>query len=218
MKQAVGIMGGTFDPIHVGHLIAAEEARRRFRLARVIFIPNGRPPHKKEYEVSPAQTRCEMLVLATASNPAFEVSRIEVDRPGPSYAVDTVGEIKRQIGEDTPVYFIMGADAMVEIATWHEPERLAGMCEFIAVMRPGYNAQRLERALGPDFMARARLLQIPDVDISSTEIRRRAGSGESLRYLTPEAVVRYIESRRLYRKMPVRSSVATPGDPPGADR
>jgi nicotinate-nucleotide adenylyltransferase len=218
MKHAVGIMGGTFDPIHFGHLVAAEEARRCFRLARVIFIPNGRPPHKKEYGVSPAQTRCDMLVLATASNPAFEVSRIEVDRPGPSYAVDTVGEIKRQVGDDTPLYFITGADAIVELTTWHEPARLAEMCEFIAVMRPGYDLQRLERALRPDFMARTRLLQIPGVDISSTEIRRRAGSGESLRYLTPEAVVRYIESRRLYREMPVRSSVATAGDPPGADR
>ena len=211
-------MGGTFDPIHFGHLIAAEEARRRFHLARVIFIPNGHPPHKKEYGVSPARTRCELVVLATASNPAFEVSRIEVDRPGPSYAVDTVGEIKRQVGEDTPLYFITGADAMVEIATWHEPERLAGMCEFIAVMRPGYDVQRLEGALGPDFMARTRVLHIPGVDISSTEVRRRAGSGESLRYLTPEPVVRYIESRSLYRKTSVRSSVATPGDPPGADR
>ena len=218
MKQAVGIMGGTFDPIHFGHLVAAEEARLRFRLAPVIFIPNGRPPHKKEYDVSPAQRRYEMVVLATASNPAFEVSLIEVDRPGPSYAVDTVEEIKRQIGEDTPLYFITGADAIVEIATWHQPERLAGMCEFIAVMRPGYDVQRLERALGSDFMARTCVLQIPGVNTSSTEIRRRAGSGESLRYLTPEPVVRYIESRHLYREMPVPASMATPGDPPSEER
>ncbi|MCJ7752678.1 MAG: nicotinate-nucleotide adenylyltransferase, partial [Armatimonadetes bacterium] len=120
--------------------------------------------------------------------------------------------------EDTPLYFITGADAIVEITTWHEPARLAELCEFIAVMRLGYDVQRMERALPPDFMARTRLLQIPGVDISSTEVRRRAGSGESLRYLTPEPVVQFIESRHLYREMPVRSSVATPGDPPSADR
>jgi len=217
MRNAVGIMGGTFDPIHFGHLIAAEEARRRFRLDRVIFIPNGRPPHKKDYPVSPGDARHDMVVLATASNPSFEVSRIEVDRPGPSYAVDTVDQIARQVGADTTLFFITGADAIVEITTWREPERLADICQFIAVLRPGYDARRLERALPPEFMARTRILQIPGVDISSTELRRRAGSGESLRYLTPEPVVRYIENRHLYREMSVRSSAATPDDPPCGD-
>jgi len=211
-------MGGTFDPIHVGHLVAAEEARLRFRLARVIFVPNGRPPHKKQYEVTPAQARYEMVVLGTASNPGFEVSRIELDRPGPSYAVDTVRQIDEQLGPDTTLHFITGADAMLEFTTWHQPARLAEMCQFIAVMRPGYDVQRLERALGPDLMARTRVLRIPGVDISSTELRRRAGSGESLRYLTPEPVVRYIESRHLYVKMHARSSLATPGGPSSADR
>ncbi|HUU53867.1 MAG TPA: nicotinate-nucleotide adenylyltransferase [Armatimonadota bacterium] len=218
MKEAVGIMGGTFDPIHFGHLVAAEEARVRFRLARVIFVPNGRPPHKKEYKVTPAEARYEMVVLATASNPAFEVSRVEVDRPGPSYAVDTVGEIEKQLGGDTPLYFITGADAMLEFMTWHEPGRLAGRCQFIAVMRPGYEMERLERALGQDLMARTRMLRVPGVDISSTELRRRAGSGESLRYLTPGPVVRYIEAHHLYGKMGVGSSSATPGDSLGGDR
>lgn len=217
MANAVGIMGGTFDPIHFGHLIAAEEARRCFHLDRVIFIPNGRPPHKTDYPVSPAGARHDMVVLATASNPAFEVSRIEVDRPGPSYAVDTVEQIASQVGTDTPLFFITGADAIVEIATWHDPERLAEMCEFIAVLRPGYDVERLERTLPPHFMARTRVLRIPGVDISSTELRRRAGSGESLRYLTPEPVARYIENRHLYAEVPVRSSAATPDGPPCAD-
>jgi len=199
VRKAVGIMGGTFDPIHYGHLMAAEEAHTRFGLAKVVFVPNGIPPHKKDYEVTAAESRYEMVVLATASNPIFEASRIEVDRPGPSYSVDTVERLRQELEPDARVYFITGADAMLDLMSWHEPRRLSTLCEFIAVVRPGYDLRQLENALGAEFMARTRVLSIPGVDISSTELRRRAGSDESLRYLTPPAVIRYIETKGLYR-------------------
>lgn len=198
MADALGIMGGTFDPIHLGHLVAAEEARVRFRLDRVIFVPNGRPPHKKDYPVTPPERRCEMVVLAVASNPAFEPSRIEIDRPGPSYAVDTVTQLRGRLGPDAKLYFITGADAILEILTWRQPHRLAESCEFIAVTRPGHDLRRLEKALPRDLLARIHVLRVPGLDISSTELRRRAGIGESLRYLTPQAVVRYIAAYGLY--------------------
>ncbi len=198
MGEALGIMGGTFDPIHYGHLVAAEEARVRFKLERVIFVPNGRPPHKKDYAVTAAERRYEMTFLATANNARFETCRIELDREGPSYSVDTVAQFRHRFGSDTRLYFITGADAMLEFMTWHDPHRLADMCEFIAVVRPGYDIRRLEEALGRRVMARCRVLETPGVDISSTELRRRAASGESLRYLTPPAVERYIGGCRVY--------------------
>ncbi len=215
MAQSIGIMGGTFDPIHFGHLAAAEEARRRFGLGRLIFIPNGQPPHKKEYAVSPAEARYEMVVLATASNPAFETSRIEVDRPGPSYSADTLEWLRGSLGAEAKLYFITGADAMLEIMTWHEPERLARTCEFIAVMRPGYDLGPLKKAVVPDLLARTHVLEAPGVEVSSTELRRRAGAGESLRYLTPPAVISYIAERGLYA--PERGNVAGGTDPGGGD-
>jgi nicotinate-nucleotide adenylyltransferase len=192
-------MGGTFDPIHYGHLAAAEEARARFRLDRVIFVPNRHPPHKQERAVSPAEMRYEMVVLATALNPAFEASRIEVDRPGPSYSADTMERFRELLGPPVRLYFITGADAVSEIMTWHDPQRLARTCEFVAVMRPGHDLAALERALSPALRARTHVLEAPGVAVSSSELRRRAAAGESLRYLTPPAVVSYIESKGLYR-------------------
>jgi nicotinate-nucleotide adenylyltransferase len=193
-------MGGTFDPIHFGHLVAAEEARVRFSLDRVVFVPNGHPPHKKPYVVTPAERRYEMVVLATASNPSFETSRIEIDRPGPSYSVDTVRAFRGQFGAGAKLYFVTGVDALIEIGTWHEPAKLLELCELIAVTRPGYMAERLRAALAPEVLARTHLLDIPRVDVSSTELRERSAAGQPLRYLTPEPVVRYIEARGLYRQ------------------
>jgi nicotinate-nucleotide adenylyltransferase len=198
MKQAVGIMGGTFDPIHFGHLAAAEAARTRFRLSRVIFLPNRHPPHKPDYLPAPPERRCDMVLLATASNPDFAVSRLELDRPGPSYSVDTLAALAQQLGPDTQCHFILGADAVLDLLTWRDPERLAQTCRFLAVSRPGYDLARLHQALTPDLLARTDVLQVPGLDLSSTELRRRAASGESLRYLTPQAVVRYIAHHRLY--------------------
>lgn len=198
VAEAVGIMGGTFDPIHFGHLAAAEEARVRFGLSRVIFVPNGDPPHKKAYQVTPAEQRYEMVVLATASNGWFETSRIEVERKGPSYSADTMGAFRQQFGAEARLYFITGFDAIVEMLTWHQPERLAGTCEFIAVTRPGYQGRRLEEALTAELLVRTHTLNVPGVAISSTEMRQRAAEGLSLRYLTPYPVVRYIADRGLY--------------------
>jgi len=198
VASALGMMGGTFDPIHCGHLAAAEEARARFQLDRVVFVPSGQPPHKKEYPVTAAECRYDMVRLAVGSHPDFEVSRVEVDRPGPSYAVDTVRTLRAQLDPETRLYFITGADAILEMLTWRSPEELAKSCDFIAVTRPGYDLGRLEQALGVLPGARVHLLNAPGVDISSTDIRQRVRRGDSLRYLVPTPVVRYIAAHGLY--------------------
>jgi nicotinate-nucleotide adenylyltransferase len=199
MSAAVAIMGGTFDPIHLGHLLAAEEAWLRFTLDRVVFVPNREPPHKHDYSVSAVEHRFAMVTLATASNPHFEVSRLEIDRPGPSYTADTMRHFRERLGAEARLYFITGADAMMETVAWHQPEEIARVCEFIAVTRPGYDLGKLPPAwLGPQ--ARVHTLPIPGLDISSTELRRRAAAGESLRYLVPPCVARYVEVNRLYHE------------------
>ncbi|MFA0756452.1 MAG: hypothetical protein YPKNTGVA_001973 [Candidatus Fervidibacter sp.] len=190
-------MGGTFDPIHYGHLVAAEEARHRFGLACVMFVPCGQPPHKKTYAVTPAEHRYAMTLLATASNPHFVVSRLEIDRPGPSYSVDTVRLLRQQF-PDAELFFITGADAVLEILTWKDSDELIGLCRFIAVTRPGYDLQQLER-LPAHYLERIMPLAIPGVDISSTLIRERVRRGEPIRYLTPDAVCDYIAKHGLYR-------------------
>ncbi len=192
-------MGGTFDPIHYGHLIAAEEARSRFKLDEVVFIPCGQPAHKKPYAVTPAEDRYAMVVLAIASNPWFTVSRLEVDRPGPSYAIDTIRQLKEQLGPEAEVFFITGADAILEIATWHDNGSLLRECQFIAAPRPGSDLRRLEEALGRERAALVQTLHLPCVEISSTDIRARVAAGDSIRYLTPEPVESYIVKRHLYR-------------------
>lgn len=204
MRQGLGIMGGTFDPIHLGHLVAAEEARVRFSLSGVVFVPNRLPPHKKGYEVTPAEQRYDMVRLATASNPAFETSRIELDRPGPSYTIDTLDAVRREVGADVPLFFITGADAVRELLTWRSPKEIVQRCRLIAVTRPGSDLGRLAEALGPELMGAIEVLDMPGLDISSTELRRRAAAGASLRYLTPQPVVRYIEVYGLYRGRPQR--------------
>jgi nicotinate-nucleotide adenylyltransferase len=197
----LAIMGGTFDPIHYGHLIAAEEARQRFELDRVVFVPCGTPAHKKSYEVTPPEHRYVMVALATASNSAFSVSREELERAGPSYAIDTIRRFRRAGAPDAELFFITGADAILEIGTWHENGRLLEECRFIAVTRPGYDLGRLGRELGDERARLIEVLHVPGIDISSTEIRARAGEGRSLRYLTPDVVVQYIEQHGLYSRV-----------------
>lgn len=196
--KRIGIMGGTFDPIHVGHLVAAEEARVRFALDRVMFVPCGEPPHKKDYRVTDREHRYAMTVSATSTNPAFEVSRIEIDRPGPSYTVDTLREL-READPQSSSYFITGADGILAVLTWRDPRELVQFCEFIAVTRPGYDLGELEQALGPQLMQHVHLLSIPGIDISSTEIRRRVAAGLPVKYLTPLEVEAYIIEQGLYR-------------------
>ena len=198
MEQAVGIIGGTFDPIHFGHLLAAEEARLRFRLDRVVFVPNREPPHKRTYPVTPAEHRFAMVTLGTASNPHFDASRVEIERPGPSYTVDTMRHFRERLGQACRLYFVTGADAMLETVTWRSPEEISRLCEFIAVTRPGYDIDRVACANLPP-QTRLHALQIPGLEISSTDLRGRAARGEPLRYLVPSAVARYIATHRLYR-------------------
>lgn len=195
-------MGGTFDPIHYGHLAAAEEARQQFGLERVVFVPNGQPPHKQGHAIISGEHRYAMAVLATASNPWFEASRMEVDRAGPCYTVDTMREFRRRLGSGAALFFITGVDAILELSTWREPRRLAELCEFIAVARPGYEADARVEAVAGEVGARIHLLRAAGVAVSSTELRRRAATGRSLRHLTPGPVAGYIEAHRLYRGGP----------------
>jgi len=201
MPESVGVMGGTFDPIHFGHLAAAEEARVRLGLARVVFVPNGQPPHKAGYVVTAAEHRYNMVVLGIAGNPHFEASRVEIDRSGPSYAVDTVKSLAGRLPADTRMYFITGADAILELLTWRDPEQLAQVCEFVAVARPGYDLDDIRRALGEELSRRVHYLDIDGLATSSTGLRKRAAEGLSLRYLTPDPVAGYVVSHGLYREL-----------------
>ncbi|MBO8141865.1 MAG: nicotinate-nucleotide adenylyltransferase [Firmicutes bacterium] len=201
LGRRLGVMGGTFDPIHYGHLVTAEAAAEEFDLEQVIFVPAGQPPHKPPGAVSDAGHRYLMTVLATLANPRFAVSRVDIERPGPSYTVDTLRELRRQFGSGVELYFITGADAMLQILQWKDPESLFELCHFIAATRPGYGLSRLEKVLGPTALRhRDRILplQVPALAISSTDIRRRVREGRSVRYLLPDAVAHYIAKSGLY--------------------
>ena len=196
----VGILGGTFDPIHYGHLVAGEEARCTMGLERVLFVPSARPPHKMEYPVTPPDVRVEMVRLAIADNPYFELSTVEIDRPGLSYSVDTIGVLQEQLGPEARLYFILGEDALADLPTWHQPERLLELCQLIAVNRPGYHSfslRLLERQL-PGVERRVHPVRIPELAIWSTELRARVASGLPIRYLVPDAVHAYIYQHGLY--------------------
>jgi nicotinate-nucleotide adenylyltransferase len=196
-ERRIGIMGGTFDPIHHGHLVAAEEARWQFRLDQVLFIPTGRP-WQKPVGVSAAEDRYQMTVIATASNPAFAVSRIEIDHPGPTYTVDTVRRLRSELEPGTRLYFITGADAVLHILTWKDGKEVLELAELIAATRPGYELSKLAEQL-PSVTARVHPMEIPMLAISSTEIRARVARGAPIQYLVPEGVARYVDSRGLYR-------------------
>ena len=199
--QRLGLMGGTFDPIHYGHMLMAEEARQAFALDDVVFVPNGRPAHKKAYLVSSPEERYAMTLLATGSNPCFSASRIEIERPGPSYTIDTLREFRRLYPDLDALYFITGADAVLEILTWHEYDKLAAECQFIAVTRPGFVLERLSEIADASFLDRVHFLPIPRLEISSTDIRKRVREGRSIKYLTPETVETYIRQQGLYQAL-----------------
>jgi len=194
----LGIMGGTFDPIHYGHLAAAEEARVAFGLDRVTFIPCRQPPHKKDYPVTDPEHRYAMTVTATCANPHFVASRIELERPGPSYTLDTLRAL-RDAHPQAELYFVTGADAVRELLTWREPQQLVALCRLVAVTRPGYDLAGLERDLG-ELARGVAPLEAPGVNISSTQIRERVAQGRSIKYLTPAAVETYIAKHGLYRE------------------
>lgn len=203
--KRIGVMGGTFDPIHYGHLFAAEEARCRFKLDEVVFVPTGNPPHKEQGPNLPAESRFLMTVMATADNPNFRVSRIETDRVGISYTLDTLRELRAEYGKNTVMYFITGADAILEIMTWKEPEQILEECCIIAATRLGYDLARLEKALPPAERKRRKtdprviVMEIPALAISSTDIRERMAARRPIRYLVPESVVQFISKKGFYR-------------------
>ncbi|MDQ6688246.1 MAG: nicotinate-nucleotide adenylyltransferase [Actinomycetota bacterium] len=188
-------MGGTFDPIHHGHLVAASEVQSWFDLEEVVFVPTGQPWQKTRREVSPAEHRYLMTVIATASNPRFTVSRVDIDRGGPTYTIDTLGDL-RQTTPDAQFYFITGADALADIFTWRDADELFELAHFVGCTRPGFSMSpgTLE-GMPPE---RVTILEIPALAISSTECRERRRKGEPVWYLVPDGVVQYIAKHNLY--------------------
>jgi nicotinate-nucleotide adenylyltransferase len=195
--RRLGVMGGTFDPIHYGHLVTAEEALVQFSLDEVVFVPTGQPWMKEGGDVSPPEDRYLMTVIATASNPRFSVSRVEIDRDGPTYTVDTLRALAA-MNRDAELYFITGADAIFEIFDWKDPDEVLHLAHFIAATRPGYDLRRFEtrsERKQPNVSA----MNIPALAISSTDVRERVRDGRPIRYLLPEGVKSYIEKSGLYR-------------------
>ncbi len=198
----IGIMGGTFNPIHNAHLLIAEDVREKANLDRVLFIPSGMPPHKPDSEVIEAGHRFEMVKRAVAGNRYFEASGIELDADGYSYTINTLCELRRIYGTDAGIYFIVGADVVPELVTWREFDKVFRLCEFIAVLRPGFSKDvfmlRMSR-LQSEYGAAIHPVESRLIDISSTDIRQRCQNGRSIKYLVPEAVEEYIIENGLYR-------------------
>ena len=190
-------MGGTFDPIHHGHLVAASEVAGRFDLDEVVFVPTGQPWQKAERQVSAGEDRYLMTVIATASNPRFTVSRVDIDRPGMTYTVDTLRDIRAERGDDVDLYFITGADALAQILTWRDAERLFDLAHFVGCTRPGVELASPAIAQLPQ--DRVTLMEIPALAISSTDCRERVGEREPIWYLVPDGIVQYIAKRGLYQ-------------------
>jgi nicotinate-nucleotide adenylyltransferase len=192
--QRIGVMGGTFDPIHHGHLVAASEVGHRFSLDEVIFVPTGRPWQKEDREVSAAEDRYLMTVIATASNPRFSVSRVDIDRPGETYTIDTLRDLRDERGPDAEFFFITGADALARMISWRDADELFKLAHFVGCTRPGH---RLKPAGLPD--EQVSLIEVPALAISSTVCRERVRSGNPIWYLVPDGIVQYIAKRGLYR-------------------
>lgn len=198
----IGLMGGTFDPIHVGHLVAAEEARQQFSLDYVIFVPAGIPPHKEYENITLPEHRHLMTTLAVMSNPSFIVSRFEIEQNKPTYTIDTVKHFAGSQNPEPNLYFITGADAIMEIYTWKSYEELLSICTFIAVTRSGYSLRHFHETLDrncPRLKHKIHLLEIPALAVSSTYIREKVVLGKTIKYLTPESVEQYIKKFELYR-------------------
>jgi nicotinate-nucleotide adenylyltransferase len=193
--RRIGVMGGTFDPVHHGHLVAASEVGHNFALDEVIFVPTGQPYQKDYRPVSPAEDRYLMTVIATASNPRFSVSRVDIDRPGPTYTIDTLRDLRAAAGPQDELFFITGADALSLMLTWHDVDELFTLAHFVGCTRPGH---RLSEAGLPD--GKVSLVEIPALAISSSECRARVEADEPIWYLVPDGVVQYIAKRNLYAK------------------
>ena len=196
----IGVLGGTFDPVHLGHLAIAEEARARLNLDEVIFMLAGQPWMKKDVPISPAEHRLKMLKLALSGKPYFKISTAEIKRTGLSYSVDTVAELRKKLGADAEIFFIVGWDSLAGLPRWREPARLISMCRFAAVPRPGYSrpdVKAMESAI-PGLSQRVLMLDKPEIAISATEIRERVRRGLPISHLVPEPVESYIKEHRLY--------------------
>jgi len=193
--QRIGVMGGTFDPIHHGHLVAASEVAASFDLDEVVFVPTGAPWQKVERAVSLAEDRYLMTVIATASDPRFSVSRVDIDRNGPTYTLDTLRDLQAAYPAAGQLYFITGADALSQLLTWRDVDALFALAHFVGVTRPGHVLADPGLPSGE-----VSLVEVPALAISSTEIRDRVTSGRPIDYLVPEGVARYIGKRGLYRR------------------
>jgi nicotinate-nucleotide adenylyltransferase len=193
MQRKIGVMGGTFDPVHHGHLVAASEVAHRFNLDEVLFVPTGQPWQKSAKSVSPAEDRYLMTVIATASNPRFGTSRVDIDRGGPTYTADTLRDLAATM-PDAELFFITGADALSQILSWRKVDELFELAHFVGVTRPGYE-------LGDEHLPEGSvtLVEVPALAISSTECRRRVSEGRPVWYLVPDGVVQYISKRCLYQ-------------------
>lgn len=201
MARRIGVFGGTFDPIHVGHLVVAENCWFQLQLETVLFVPAGNPSHKRWRAVSASADRVAMVELAIAGNPHFRLSYVDVDRAEPTYSVDTLRLLRDQLGASADLFFIIGGDSLIDLPSWRDPDQLIDLCQIVAVNRPGYPPFDLERldAQIPGASSRIQEIVIPDLDIAASELRRRVLLGEPIRYLVPDAVEHYIRKHGLYR-------------------
>ncbi|SDT47819.1 nicotinate-nucleotide adenylyltransferase [Jiangella sp. DSM 45060] len=191
--KRLGVMGGTFDPIHHGHLVAASEVQHWFHLDEVVFVPTGQPWQKTGRDVTPAEDRYLMTVIATASNPVFSVSRVDINRAGPTYTVDTLRDLRAQYGDDTELFFITGADALGQILSWRDHDELFDLAHFVGCTRPGHDLSAVGLPEG-----KVTLVEVPALAISSSECRQRVAGDEPIWYLVPDGIVQYINKRGLY--------------------
>jgi nicotinate-nucleotide adenylyltransferase len=201
MNERVGVMGGTFDPIHLGHLILAEQARATLGLGRVLFVPAGEPWRKAGRRIAPVADRVAMVEAALAGDPYFDVSRVESERRGPSYTADTLAVLQAQLGPAAELFFILGQDALADLPFWHEPARIVARARLAVGARAGWrvaDAVALEQTV-PGILGRMDVVPMPRIAISSTDIRRRVAEGRSIRFLVPASVEAYIYAHGLYR-------------------
>ncbi|MHC4442420.1 MAG: nicotinate-nucleotide adenylyltransferase [Planctomycetota bacterium] len=204
MRESVGLFGGSFNPIHIGHLIIARAVAERLSLSRTVLIPSANPPHKQNHDLVDSADRLEMVRLAIADEPGFELSDIELRRSGPSYTILTVQEYRQMLGRNVDLCWVIGGDTLTELHVWHRVGELADLCRIVTAVRPGFekpDLSELEKVLSSKIVRQIcdNILPTPTIDISATDIRRRVGTGESVRYLVPDAVLEYIEQRGLYR-------------------
>ncbi len=203
--RRVGVFGGTFDPVHYGHLVVAEEVYATLHLAEMVFVPAGQPPHKTREVITAAEHRLAMLELAIASNPHFTISLVDLDRPGPSYTVDTLRLLRQQWGEETAIYFVIGGDSLGDLLSWYDPPGiLEQLSHLVAIRRPGYNESEeyydwLEARL-PGIKQRLLVVEAPQFEISATDLRLRVAEGRPIKYQTPDSVESYIIQYGLYRQ------------------